>query len=105
MEDELKIERTPELERYLVEQGFAMMALANWIRKELVEQLYDMQKEKVLKKEDILFIVEKVIEQYNYQFGFDHLLKDEKLKNLARQVLEEKEENGEIEIAKQTKEA
>ena len=99
-EETISIKRTPELEQYLVEQAFAFMTLENWIKTDLVNQLYDMQKEKVLQKGDILFIVDKVVEQYDNQFGMSFLLgtQDENIKELIKKTLEEKEANGDIEI-------
>ncbi len=100
MEETISIKSTPELEQYLVEQAFAFMTLGNWIKTDLVDQLYDMQKEKVLQKGDILFIVDKVVEQYDNQFGMPFLLGtgDKKIKELIKKTLEEKEASGNIEI-------
>ena len=99
--EEITIKRTPELEDYMVAEAFAMATLGNTLTEYLSEELYKKQKEKVLSKKDLRYIIAQVVLQYDAQFGINRYKDDPVMSRKIYEHVKKLEKEGKLEVVKE----
>lgn len=99
--EEITIKRTPELEDYMVAEAFAMATLGNTLTEYLSEELYKKQKEKVLSKKDLRYIIAQVVLQYDAQFGINRYKDDPVMSRKIYEHAKKLEKEGKLEVVKE----